>query len=295
MLSLRSPRQRVFMRRFFFLSLFLHGLMLMLLFSWEIPLAGKIPPRSIIQVSLIEKGEEPPPAPKVERTEEKRKAEKRIVKRKPVPPREPKEIRREIPKDPPKEEPPAKDQVLQTEPDLQVKRNEPIFNLPAAGSVQSWGEFTGEGAKGSGKDENKPAGQEGEGALRVVSLNPGSGKEGIAGGAEKAAKASGGEGGSLASIPSGSSFSEGDSVLSQIIRRIEQAKRYPRAARRMGIEGTTVVRFKLKPGGQVEAVEIVESSGSDILDEASLKTVREAAPLPYKEGWLKVGIVFKIL
>ena len=269
--------------------------MLMLLFSWEIPLAGKIPPRSIIQVSLIEKGEEPPPAPKVERTEEKRKAEKRIVKRKPVPPREPKEIRREIPKDPPKEEPPAKDQVLQTEPDLQVKRNEPIFNLPAAGSVQSWGEFTGEGAKGSGKDENKPAGQEGEGALRVVSLNPGSGKEGIAGGAEKAAKASGGEGGSLASIPSGSSFSEGDSVLSQIIRRIEQAKRYPRAARRMGIEGTTVVRFKLKPGGQVEAVEIVESSGSDILDEASLKTVREAAPLPYKEGWLKVGIVFKIL
>ena len=76
---------------------------------------------------------------------------------------------------------------------------------------------------------------------------------------------------------------------------IEEAKRYPRAARRMGIEGKTVVRFKLKPGGQVEAVEVAESSGSDILDKASVETVREAAPLPYKEGWLKVGIVFKIL
>jgi protein TonB len=79
------------------------------------------------------------------------------------------------------------------------------------------------------------------------------------------------------------------------MRRIEEAKRYPRAARRMGIEGKTVVRFKLKPGGQLEAAEIAESSGSDILDHASLQTVREAAPLPYKEGWLKVGIVFKIL
>jgi protein TonB len=86
-----------------------------------------------------------------------------------------------------------------------------------------------------------------------------------------------------------------DQVLQQIVRKIEAAKRYPRAARKMGIEGTTVVRFKLKPQGQVEAVEIAESSGSEILDHASLQTVRDAAPLPYKEGWLKVGIVFKIL
>jgi protein TonB len=63
----------------------------------------------------------------------------------------------------------------------------------------------------------------------------------------------------------------------------------------MGIEGTAVVRFKLKPEGGVEAVELVDSSGSAILDKASLETVRAAAPFPYKEGWLKVGIVFKIL
>ena len=129
-----------------------------------------------------------------------------------------------------------------------------------------------------------------------VSLNPGPGKEGIAsGGGEKQARVLGGEGGNSERKPTGSALSAVDPVLLQIMRRIETAKRYPRVARRMGIEGKTVVRFKLKPGGQVEAVEVAESSGSDILDKASVETVREAAPLPYKEGWLKVGIVFKIL
>ena len=92
-----------------------------------------------------------------------------------------------------------------------------------------------------------------------------------------------------------SSPQEGDPILSEIMRRIEAAKRYPKVARRMGIEGKTAVRFKLKPNGKVESVEILESSGADILDQASLETVQRAVPLPYKEGWLKVVIVFKIL
>lgn len=104
-----------------------------------------------------------------------------------------------------------------------------------------------------------------------------------------------GEGSHLTVSKMHSSLIEVDQILKQIIRKIEAAKRYPRVARKMGIEGKAVVRFKLKPQGQVEAVEIVESSGSEILDQASLQTVRDAAPLPYKEGWLKVGIVFKIL
>ena len=74
------------MRRFFLQSLLLHGIALMLLFSWEIPQAGKITPRNIIQVSLIEKGEDETPPPKAEKAAEKPKAEKRIVKRDPAPP-----------------------------------------------------------------------------------------------------------------------------------------------------------------------------------------------------------------
>jgi protein TonB len=85
-----------------------------------------------------------------------------------------------------------------------------------------------------------------------------------------------------------------DPVLSLILRKLETAKRYPRMARKLGVEGTAVVRFRLKPEGGVEAVGIVDSSGSELLDKASLETVQAAAPFPYKEGWLKVGIVFKI-
>ncbi|MDI6753028.1 MAG: energy transducer TonB [Thermodesulfobacteriota bacterium] len=105
----------------------------------------------------------------------------------------------------------------------------------------------------------------------------------------------GGEGSHLTVSKMHSPSIEVDRILKQIIRKIEAAKRYPKVARKMGIEGKAVVRFKLQPQGQVEAIEIVESSGSEILDRASLQTVRDAAPFPYKEGWLKVGIVFKIL
>ena len=103
-----------------------------------------------------------------------------------------------------------------------------------------------------------------------------------------------GEGGPVRLSNIRTSSQEGDSILSEIMRKIEGAKRYPKAARRMGIEGKATVRFKLKPNGKVDCVEMAESSGSDILDQASLETVRDAAPFPYKEGWLKVGIVFKI-
>ncbi len=86
-----------------------------------------------------------------------------------------------------------------------------------------------------------------------------------------------------------------DETLLLILRKIEAVKKYPRMARRMGIEGKATVRFQIHPNGSIGAVEILESSGFEILDQASLQTVRDAAPLPYKEGWLKVGIVFKIM
>ena len=87
------------MRRFFFLSLFLHGIVLMLLFSWEIPEAGKLTARNIIQVSLIEKGEDETPPPKAEKAAEKRKVEKRIEKKGPSPLLDSKETAKEIGKE----------------------------------------------------------------------------------------------------------------------------------------------------------------------------------------------------
>ncbi len=77
-----------------------------------------------------------------------------------------------------------------------------------------------------------------------------------------------------------------------IRRSIERAKTYPRLAREMGIQGVVYVRFRLKPSGDVERVEIVKSSGCDILDSATVRTVYRAAPMPYVEGWLEVPISY---
>ena len=121
-------------------------------------------------------------------------------------------------------------------------------------------------------------------------------KEGIpSGGGEQQARVLGGDGGTSERKPTGPSLSAVDPILLKIMRRIEEAKRYPKAARRMGIEERPWCGSNSSRQVRWRSWRVAESSGSDILDKASVETVREAAPLPYKEGWLKVGIVFKIL
>jgi protein TonB len=75
---------------------------------------------------------------------------------------------------------------------------------------------------------------------------------------------------------------------------LDRAKTYPRLARERGIQGVVHVRFKLKPSGDVERAEIARSSGYDILDNASLKAVYRAAPMPYVSGWVEVPIVYTL-
>lgn len=74
---------------------------------------------------------------------------------------------------------------------------------------------------------------------------------------------------------------------------IERSKNYPKMARERGIQGVVLVRFKLRPSGDVEAAEIMQSSGHDVLDSASIRTVyRAAALMPYVDGWLDVPITY---
>ncbi len=73
---------------------------------------------------------------------------------------------------------------------------------------------------------------------------------------------------------------------------IERSKNYPRVARERGIQGVVHVRFKLRTTGDVETVEIVKSSGYDILDSASIRTVYRAAPMPYVNGWVEVPMAY---
>jgi TonB family protein len=82
----------------------------------------------------------------------------------------------------------------------------------------------------------------------------------------------------------------------QIIQAaLERAKNYPRMARERGIEGVVHVRFKVLPSGNVERVEILKSSGSEILDVASIKTVYRSGPFPRVSGWVEVPISYSII
>ncbi len=84
----------------------------------------------------------------------------------------------------------------------------------------------------------------------------------------------------------------GPSTLTLIASALERAKRYPVIAREQGIQGVVNLRFTLTPSGAVEKVEIVQSSGYAVLDDASIRTVYRAAPLPYLAGWITVPIAY---
>ena len=62
--------------------------------------------------------------------------------------------------------------------------------------------------------------------------------------------------------------------------KIESKKRYPLAAQTSGIEGRARVKVVILKDGKLKNVEIMESSGYEILDRAALQSVQDAAPFP---------------
>jgi protein TonB len=301
------------MKRSFFISLLLHGAVLFLFFSWGIPLGERSFARNAIQVMLVaEEGGEgglkkekkddlkKKGMPKKEPSSSHQSGKNRSTEGKIRPivknsPKKPKGLpaailAREDRKDPERKPEENKNRVSEKEERTLVpeRRNEPPvdFNLSSQRK-----EPAGEGSLPLPKTSSA------EGPLRpaptlLASGSPFLEEEGVSLGRGEFSSP---DGPSRRMSRTESPSSEENSLLARIVGKIEAAKRYPRIARRMGIQGTATVRFKLKPNGHLEKIELVESSGSKILDDASLETVREAAPLPYKEGWLKVGIVFKIL
>ncbi|MBN1524961.1 MAG: energy transducer TonB [Spirochaetales bacterium] len=66
----------------------------------------------------------------------------------------------------------------------------------------------------------------------------------------------------------------------RLIRRIEQNKTYPIAARKPGkeIEGSVGMRLSLDEQGNMISVEVIKSSGSSILDWAAKDLVQKVVP-----------------
>ena len=67
-------------------------------------------------------------------------------------------------------------------------------------------------------------------------------------------------------------------LVSHVRDGIDQAKRYPRMARRAGYEGRTLLKFKILQSGEVRDISVLESSAFEILDNAAVAAVSRAAP-----------------
>jgi protein TonB len=66
--------------------------------------------------------------------------------------------------------------------------------------------------------------------------------------------------------------------------RIESRIVYPEEAVRRGQEGDVLLRIRIVRGGIPRAIRIVRSSGAPLLDEAALRGVVRATPLPEGPG-----------
>ncbi len=67
---------------------------------------------------------------------------------------------------------------------------------------------------------------------------------------------------------------------SQLVARLERYKRYPPEAQSRGEQGVAQLAFSVDRSGGVHHARIVRSSGSSLLDAATLALVERAAPLP---------------
>lgn len=88
-----------------------------------------------------------------------------------------------------------------------------------------------------------------------------------------------------------------DENLSAIREAILSYLKYPPIARRMGWEGTVIVRFTLLPDGKLEESGIERSSGHGILDRSALEAVRLAHrnfPKPKDRVTIVIPIVYKL-
>ena len=92
-----------------------------------------------------------------------------------------------------------------------------------------------------------------------------------------------------------------NSYFEMIRLRIEGFKKYPHLARVRQLEGMATLRFTITMEGNLKGLELVKSTRYEVLDNAALKAVRDAAPFPLPpkrisrdELTLEIVIVFEL-
>lgn len=87
-----------------------------------------------------------------------------------------------------------------------------------------------------------------------------------------------------------------DKYLSQIRDLINQNVKYPLKAKKLCIEGTVLVRFKITPNGSVEDITIID--GHKFLQDATIEAIEEASksfPKTNKSIEIQIPIEYKLI
>lgn len=83
-------------------------------------------------------------------------------------------------------------------------------------------------------------------------------------------------------------------TIELISMAIERVKIYPLIARKRGIEGTVHVSFNVMPDGNPYGIKILKSSGDSILDKATVKVVKKAAPFPLIANRIELPVSYRL-
>lgn len=75
---------------------------------------------------------------------------------------------------------------------------------------------------------------------------------------------------------------------------IDQMRRYPRLAQQRGWQGTVTLMVHFAPGGKLADVNVVRSSGFEVLDDAAKDMVRNAQLPPMNESLRQHGFEWKV-
>ncbi|MEW6776293.1 MAG: energy transducer TonB [Bdellovibrionota bacterium] len=76
-----------------------------------------------------------------------------------------------------------------------------------------------------------------------------------------------------------------DSYLALIQKHLRENLRYPYTARRMGAQGTVVLRFELGTDGRAREVTVVRQCPFRVLTQAAIESLKSAEPLPIPAGF----------
>lgn len=83
-------------------------------------------------------------------------------------------------------------------------------------------------------------------------------------------------------------------VISILIDEFSRYFSYPKLAQRRNWQGKVLLSLRISPAGLIKSIEINDSSGYSILDQAALAAMRKVGTLPKISSWLKNDIELQL-